>query len=111
MSPAILTAFAASFLLGPALAAALWRLPAAGGVLTALAGATLAALALARFGPAGWLQLAALWLAWVLAVVFAALALRRRAPAGAARWLGIGAMIATTLPWFGLTLAEMTKGS
>lgn len=51
--------------------------------------------------------LTVLWVAWIVVLAMCVLAVRRRTKDGpAARWaFAIGA-IATTLPWFGLNLAQ-----
>lgn len=52
-----------------------------------------------------------LWLAWIVVLALCVQAVRRRLPEGSAhRWaFAIGAM-ATTLPWFGLLLAQGVNG-
>lgn len=77
---------------------------------------SLLALTLPRWAGAAWQSweyfgaalVAMLWLAWIFSLAFSVQALRPRLPAGRARaWaFALGAM-GTTLPWFGLQLAEM----
>lgn len=107
LSPVLLWGFVACFGLGPALCALLLRLPPALPALLMLA----AALALAMAGALRWqgeralASLGCLWLGWVLAVAMLALALLRRAPERR-RWVTVAALLATTLPWFGLATAR-----
>lgn len=103
-------AFTVTFVLGPLLCAALLQLPSRLWTLIALAlgmvGSTLYALRLMGQDPAR--ALLALWLGWVLAVAMVAVAIRRRITAPRARrWVTVFALLATTLPWFGLATARM----
>lgn len=106
--PALILGFLASFIAGPLLCALLLRLPPALWALLMLA----AALGLATLGALRWqgeraaLSLGCLWLAWVLAVAMLALALLRRLP-DRRRWVTVSALLATTLPWFGLATARL----
>ena len=62
----------------------------------------------AQAGGTGLVSLGSLWLAWISAVAMVAMALRRLAPTvSVRRWLTIGALLATTLPWFGLATAQL----
>lgn len=111
MTPAALIGFVVCFVVGPALCAGLMRLPATLpsliGLALAILAATMAALRL-QSGGAALVSLGLMWLAWVLAVSMAALALNRRATdARLRRWITIGALLATTLPWFGLATADL----
>ncbi|SPF81241.1 hypothetical protein [Pseudoprimorskyibacter insulae] len=118
MSAAILTAFAVTFLAGPAIFAALMRLEPGLFRLTALA--LLALLAGAsgmglRTHEASWLPvtpevatLLLLWLSWVIAVALVAMALRWRiTQARPRRTITVLGLLATTLPWFGLATARL----
>ncbi|MDJ0822024.1 MAG: hypothetical protein QNJ09_09495 [Paracoccaceae bacterium] len=109
-----LIAFVVNFAGGPALCALLLRLPTRLWVLILLALGVIAAAAVAiwlqpRTGPTSLMgSLLTLWLAWVLAVALMAQALRRRiAHPVPRRWVTIIALLATTLPWFGLATARM----
>ena len=110
MTQATILAFLASFVAGPALCALLLRLPAKVWMLALLAaGVGVAGLTALRLQAAGQAMpsLALLWFAWVLAVAMVAMALRGRMPTPRARrWLTIIALLATTLPWFGLSTAQ-----
>ncbi|KUF10629.1 hypothetical protein [Pseudoponticoccus marisrubri] len=110
MAPPVLIAFGMTFVGGPLLCALLLRLPhgvrTLGALAVAMALTMAAALALQGRSAAG--SLAMLWLAWVLAIAMVAMALRRRASGPRLhRWVTIVALMATTLPWFGLATARM----
>ncbi|WP_425074276.1 hypothetical protein [Sagittula sp. S175] len=99
-----------SFVVGPALCALLLRMPATLRVLVSLAILEVmmmgAALFLRDRAPAP--SLVALWLGWVAACAMIAHALRRRiASPRARRWITVIAILATTLPWFGLATARL----
>ncbi len=54
------------------------------------------------------LALACLWLSWVLAVALMILALRRRALSPRLKRVSfVAGLLGTTLPWFGLSTAQM----
>ena len=109
VSPII--AFLLSVVAVPAICALLLRLPPHPATSASLGlGAALAtAGALALLARSGALPARALiWLGWLLAVAMAAQALRGRMPGPRARRaLTVAALIATTVPWFGLATAEM----
>lgn len=111
MTLAAILAFVICFVLGPSLCWQIMRLPQKGPVLLALAALGIATLLAGLRLQAAALGLAALglmWLAWVLTVSILALALMRRFPEPARkRWITTAALLATTLPWFGLATAEM----
>ncbi|MBS0125762.1 hypothetical protein [Thetidibacter halocola] len=111
MTPAALIAFAICFVAGPALSAGLMRLPDRRAIVSGLALVVATSVSLAL-----WLQdrdgvlagLALLWLAWVLSVTMIAMGLRRRtANPRPRRWITVSALLATTLPWFGLATADL----
>lgn len=105
-----LIGFLVAFVAGPLLVAAILRLPARVRTLVVLA-----VLVIACSGAAVLLNekrplasLVAYWLGWVLAVGLVAQAVRRRMPGpGVRRVTAIVAMMASTLPWFGLATAQM----
>lgn len=110
MASPSLIAFALSFVAGPLICALLLRLP--HGIRTLLAiglGVVISVtLALRLQMQAATASLVALWLAWVLAVAMVAMALRRRIEAPRPRrWVTVIAILATTLPWFGLATARL----
>lgn len=110
MTGATLIAFVLSFVAGPLLCAAAIRLPERTSSVAALALAMVAvtAFGLSRQGSNPPLSLTAMWLGWVLAVAMVALALRRRiSQPGPRRLILIIALLATTLPWFGLATARL----
>lgn len=110
MSSSVIIAFVMTFGAGPLLCAGLLRLPSTLRVLLGLG-----AVVVVSMGIALWLELRApltslalLWLGWVSAVSMVAHALRRRITSRTARrWLTVIAILATTLPWFGLATAQM----
>ena len=113
MTGATLIAFVLSFVAGPLICAAALRLPEHISTLTVLAlgmiGIT--AFGLTRQGDNPALSLTAMWLGWVLAVAMVALALRRRIiDPRARRLILILALLATTVPWFGLATARLIAG-
>jgi hypothetical protein len=116
MTSNALIAFALCFGAGPALCAVLLNLPGKVWALLMLAVAVVLmatmALSYQLAGQAGQLgSLVLLWLAWVLAVAMVALALRTKInDATARRWILILALLATTLPWFGLATAQIMVG-
>jgi hypothetical protein len=108
MNQTVVFTFVAIFAIGPALCAGLMRLPARKNALMALAmlviTATFAAQGLTGISPLG--TLGALWIGWICGVAMFALALSRRFyHPQAQRWITILALMATTLPWFGLATA------
>lgn len=111
MTLAASLAFLICFVIGPLLCAALMRLPPLLSILIplgVLAGGS--AFAGLRFQSAGdtLLSLGFMWLSWVVVVAMLALALSKRASdPRLARWITVGALLATTLPWFGFATAEM----
>jgi hypothetical protein len=111
MSPAVLLAFLTAFVAGPALCAALLRLPARAPVLALMAAgvsaSSLAALRWQAFGEQALIPLGLFWLGWVLAISMVAIAVRDRLiESGARRWTTVLALLSTTLPWFGLATAR-----
>ncbi len=113
MDRATLIAFGVTFVAGPALCALCLRLPPRPLSLALLAVGVVGAVSLAL-----WLQVTgglgqlwsvlAMWLAWVLAIAMVALAFRRRITGrNGRRWLTLIAILATTLPWFGMATARM----
>lgn len=108
MSAPLLISFLVSFVGGPLLCSALLALPRSLFVLLVLAGAVVVSMTLAlRFqGGRPVLSLGLIWLGWVLAVAMVALAVMRRAPQ-TRRWVTVIALLATTLPWFGLATARL----
>ncbi len=113
MTQTTFLAFVATFVVGPLLCAAAMALPGRLAPLIGLAIGVVAAVTLAlrwqlQGGPAQLWSLVALWLAWVLAVAMVARALQSRLDTPRARRiLTILALLATTLPWFGLATARM----
>lgn len=113
METPALIAFGITFVVGPLFCAVLLRLPANLWSITGLA--LLVGLAIAAANhmqkasdAVSFRPLAALWLAWVLGVTMVALALNRRITARSTRrWITLTAILATTLPWFGLATAQM----
>ena len=113
MTQTTMFAFVLCFIGGLVLCAVLLRLPGKVWALLTLAicvvlGMT-AALSYRLAGADGHLaSLVLLWLSWVLAIAMVALALRGKIAApGPRRWIMILALLATTLPWFGLATAQM----
>ncbi|MBP0484368.1 hypothetical protein [Sagittula salina] len=109
MTGGVIVAFLLSFVAGPGLCALLLRLPPDRGLMTALLVLTvvLAAGAVALQGRAPLAGVLAGWLGWVLACTIIAQALRRRAaPRPSPRAVTITAILATTMPWFGLATAR-----
>ena len=111
MSPAVVLAFLTAFVAGPALCAALLRLPARAPVLALLAGgvavSSLAALRWQALGDPPLIPLGLFWLGWVLAISMVAIAVRDRLiDPEARRWTTVLALLSTTLPWFGLATAR-----
>ena len=112
MTQPVIIAFLVTFVAGPSLCALLLRLPSRfwslGMLAIGVAASSLAALRLQATGGAASLSLLLLWLAWVLGVTMTALALRARVlNYRARRWLTVLALLATTLPWFGLATARL----
>jgi hypothetical protein len=113
MTQGTLIAFAVCFLGGPALCAALLRLPGKVWALLSLAVSVVlsvtAALSYRLAGAEGHVSsLILLWLSWVLAIAMVALALRSKIENPTIRrWVLILALLATTLPWFGFATAQM----
>ncbi|MFY0624057.1 MAG: hypothetical protein JXQ89_20425 [Pelagimonas sp.] len=108
MNQTVVLTFIAIFAIGPALCAVLMRLPARKNALMALAmmvvAATFAALWLNGVSPLA--TLSALWMGWICGVAMFALALCRRFyHPQTQRGITIMALMATTLPWFGLATA------
>jgi hypothetical protein len=114
MTQAAVIGFAVSFVAGPVLCALLLRLRSSVAVLLALAAGVLVSMACAL-----WLEarapltaLALMWLGWILALAMVGHALYRRATPGTRRWITLGAILATPLPWFGLAAAQlMSQGA
>ncbi|MGH1411944.1 MAG: hypothetical protein ACRBB0_00530 [Pelagimonas sp.] len=106
-------AFAVTFVVGPALCAWLLRLPPRLGtmaVIGLLIGAAIwAAVHFQNTADSNpFLPLIAMWLAWVLGVGMVGLALLRPfSDPRMRRWITFIALMATTLPWFGLATAQM----
>lgn len=112
MTQPVIIAFLVTFVAGPALCALLLRLPSRVWSLGLLAiGVTVSGLGALRLqitGAPAHVSLLLLWLAWVLGVAMMALALRTRIRNyRARRWLSVLALLATTLPWFGLATARL----
>lgn len=113
MDTPTLIAFAITFVGGPIICAALLQLPARlwsiGGLAFLVGLAIVAANQMQKASDTvSYRPLAALWLAWVLGVAMVALALHRRITArNIRRWITLTAILATTLPWFGLATAQM----
>lgn len=113
MTQSALIAFAACFIGGPLICAVLLRLPERIWALLVLAVAVVLSVTMAlsyRLADVDShaTSLVLLWLAWVLAVSMVALALRSKiSNRKARRWVLILALLATTLPWFGLATAQM----
>lgn len=111
MDSNIIIAFAVNFVVGPVICVLLMRLPARPliilGMGVGMAAAIFAADRLTeQNGLGAFLPLALLWLAWILGVSMMALALRRRFSAPRhRRRITLIAILATTLPWFGLATA------
>ncbi|SMX26476.1 hypothetical protein TRP8649_00555 [Pelagimonas phthalicica] len=116
MESNVLIAFGMTFVVGPVLAALLLRMPPRVWVIALLAvgvvGATFVANWLtsqSQMSP--YASLAAMWLAWVLAVSMVGLALRKRIEnPRLRRWVTLVTLLATTLPWFGLATAQIISG-
>ncbi len=110
MQGPVLIAFALSFIGGPLLCALVLRLPHKLWALVILGAGVVVSVTLAlRWQTEQAAQsVVALWLAWVLAVAMVTMALRRRIAAPKTRRLvTILALLATTLPWFGLATARI----
>jgi hypothetical protein len=110
MTSAALIGFAITFILGPLICVGLLKLRSSVPVLLMLALEVVAVMALALYlrdrMPIP--SLVFLWLGWVTAVAMLAHAFRRKLPgAEARRWITVIAALATTLPWFGLSVALM----
>ncbi|CUH79342.1 hypothetical protein [Tropicibacter naphthalenivorans] len=113
MNTTALIAFAITFVAGPLVCALVLRLPARVPLLAGLAASVVVAMGAAvRLQTSDvTMSLAAMWLAWVLAVAMVAQALRRRVYGQTRRWVTVLALLATTLPWFGLATARMMTGA
>ena len=113
MTQSTLIAFAVCFVGGPVLCALLLRLPGTVWALLTLAVCVVlsvtTALSYRLAGAEGHLtSLVLLWLSWVLAIAMVALALRSKIDNPTfRRWTLILALLATTLPWFGLATAQL----
>lgn len=110
MQPSVLAAFALSFVVGPALCALLLRLPSRLRVLLALAAGVVLPMAVALVLElrAPLTSLALMWIGWVCACAMVGHALfRRLSGRRQRRWITLAAILATTLPWFGLATAQM----
>lgn len=108
MSAPLLISFVGSFIAGPLLCSALLQLPRSVSTLIGLAAGVVVFMALALHfqGSREALSLGLMWLGWVSAVAMVALAVQRRAPQ-TRRWVTVIALLATTLPWFGLATARL----
>ncbi len=106
----VVGAFLVTFVAGPLLCAGLLRLPSTLRVLAGLAMAVVVGM-----GAALWLEPRAplpsrlrRWAGWVTAVAMVGHALYRRLEGRRARrWITVIAILATTLPWFGLATARL----
>lgn len=108
MSAPLLISFVVCFIAGPLLCSALMQLPRRVSTLLAFSVGVIGcmALALRLQDDRAALSLGFLWLGWVLAVAMVALSVMRRAPQ-TRRWVTVIALLATTLPWFGLATARL----
>ncbi len=108
-----LVAFGVTFVVGPVLCAVLLRLPAGLRTMATIGVALVAAIWAAHHfqtsSANGAVEaLAAMWLAWVLGVSMVGLALLHRIDhPRVRRGITLTAILATTLPWFGLATAQM----
>jgi uncharacterized membrane protein (UPF0136 family) len=114
MNTVSLIAFAVTFLGGPLVCALILRMPPRLPLLAGLSVAVVVTVSVALWQQERHiaLSLAAMWLGWVLAVAMVAQAIRRRLPAPQTqRVITVIAILATTLPWFGLATARMLSGA
>ena len=110
------------FLIGPFLFKALIAVPPSLRVIRALAAMVLVTFLIALalrygllryWGDSAWLLGAialALWAAWIGVIALVVQALRRADPRPAMRrWSGVLGAVGTTVPWFGLVLANLMR--
>ncbi len=108
-----LVAFGVTFVVGPVLCAILLQLPAGLKTMLAMGLGLIAAIWAASHyqtasGNSPIEALTAMWLAWVLGVSMVGLALLHRIEhPRIRRGITLTAILATTLPWFGLATAQM----
>ncbi len=118
MSGALVSAFGLTFVGGPLLFAALLKAKSRPPIIALLASVIIVLMLLAMQQLAQFQQHSAdlgafrplvfLWLAWIVAIAMMVIALRPRMPTDwAQRRLFLIGLLSTTVPWFGLTAAQM----